>query len=130
MMVFGFLSEMSVVLITEECVVMLRGNVVVLVVVMIVHVVVLVAVGVISVGIEFLGMESVGIRFLGIFVKCMCRLRVSRLLLERGGVLTGSRLRVCMLERTGGGKGQGGVRQGGVLLGRGLAEFEVLLFDG
>ena len=46
------------------------------------------------------------------------------MLLEQGGVLTGPRLRVCMLERTGEGKGQDGV-----LLGRGFAEFDVLLFD-
>ena len=80
MMIFGLLSEVSVIVITETCVVMLRRTISVLVVVMIVHVVV-VAVGVISMGIKFLGIESMGIRFVGIVVKS-CSLHVSRLLLE------------------------------------------------
>ena len=70
MMVFGLLSEVSVVVITKEYVVLLRRTVVVSVAVMIVHAIV-VAMGVISVGIEFLEIESLGIRFLGIVVKCM-----------------------------------------------------------
>ena len=47
-----------------------------------------------------LEIKTVGIRSVGIVVKCMCRLRVSRLLLEQGGMLTGPRLHVYMLERT------------------------------
>ena len=70
MMVFGLLSEVSVVVITKECVIILRSTIVILVVVMIVHVIV-VAVGVSSVGIKFVEIESVGIRSVGTIVKCM-----------------------------------------------------------
>ena len=69
-MVFGLLSEASDVVITEECVVLLRRTKDVLVVIMIVHAIV-VAVEVSSVGIKLVGIKSAGIRSVGTIVKGM-----------------------------------------------------------
>ena len=70
MMVFRFLSEVSVVVVTKERIVLLGRTKIVLVVIMMVNVVVL-AVGVVSVGIKIVEIESMGIRFVGIVMKCM-----------------------------------------------------------